>query len=246
MDIKKITTQGELQQVVDMKDIQTLIMSRLKNPKEYKAELLDDLKYLSSRYAVLLNRKVMGQWTKFKICQLFAQVVDALRSIGEEIIVPLSDNKVYESPYWQCYRESQTYLKEPEEVLIEKPVEKQITFYKKDKDQQIVFGVIYSPDEIDSQDDMAHAEDIQKASYKFMEGDQHIKIYHDGHPIKAKVIESFIAPIDYSMIDISGVSQHIKKGSWLLGVKIYNKDVWNMVKNGSLLGFSMGGRAKIQ
>jgi hypothetical protein len=54
-------------------------------------------------------------------------------------------------------------------------------------------------------------------------------------------VESFIAPVDMT---ING--EFVKKGSWLLGVKIFDKDAWEAVKSGELFsGFSFRGGAKI-
>jgi hypothetical protein len=230
------------------KDVKILIDNKLNDPTRHKLQLIGDLRYLSIGYQKIEDGELWGDWKKIELLKYFAKIVDALREIGIELVVPLMGDKAFNTPYWRCYREARKYLKEPEVVEIEKPVEKQIRkvfVSKENRDQQIVSGVIYAPDELDSQQDMSTAEEIQKASYGFMENSQIIKIYHDGKQIKAKILESFISPTDYSVEDISGSRQYIKKGSWIMTVKIYGKEVWNKIKEGELLGFSMAGRATI-
>jgi len=114
--------------------------------------------------------------------------------------------------------------------------EKHIPIFKT-KEEFKVMGVVYSPDETDSQGDSASAAEIEKAAYNFLQGKQNFKINHKGRTA-AKILESYIAPTD---LTIAG--QTIKKGSWVIAIRILNKKVWKAVKDGILTGFSMGGRA---
>ena len=67
-------------------------------------------------------------------------------------------------------------------------------FIEKSKDEQIVYGIVYEPDTVDSQGDQANAEEIRKAAYSFMENAQTFKVMHKGRPVKVKILESYIAP----------------------------------------------------
>ena len=108
---------------------------------------------------------------------------------------------------------------------------------KTDDEQQVVLGEIYAPDVMDSQGDTMSATEIQKMAYKFLSAGRVTKIdvNHDNKECGARVVESFIArPGDPDFIP----------GSWVLGVQIPDKALWNKVKSGELNGFSFEGLVK--
>ena len=113
-----------------------------------------------------------------------------------------------------------------------------VPFIKADKAKQIVYGIVYSPDEVDSQGDEASAEEIEKAAHDFLATCRVMKVMHKGKPAKVDVIESYIAPEDVTIGE-----QEVKKGSWVVAVKIHSKKIWKAVVDGELTGFSMAGRA---
>ena len=112
---------------------------------------------------------------------------------------------------------------------------------KADKDEQIVCGIVYEPDVVDAQGDQASEIEIQKAAYKFMEKVQTFKVMHKGAKVNVKILESYLAPIDFSI-----ANKFIKKGTWLMTVRVLNKKIWELVKSGDLAGFSMAGYAKAE
>jgi len=122
-------------------------------------------------------------------------------------------------------------------------VEKSVKFTvrKVDEDEHIVGGVIYEPMVEDADGDFATAEDIRKASYGYMLESRQIKLMHKGLPIRASVIESFIAPVDFE----SG-GQIIKAGSWWVSVHVADPNAWAAIKSGEITGFSMGGIARTE
>ena len=61
---------------------------------------------------------------------------------------------------------------------------------------------------------------------------------HEGRGINARVIESFIAPIDFDIEE-----QIVTKGSWWMSVRINDEQAWQAVLDGTITGFSMGGMA---
>lgn len=105
------------------------------------------------------------------------------------------------------------------------------------KDQQIVYGIVYSPDEEDLQGDTASADEIRKAAFSFMEGDQCFKINHSKKTM-VHILETYLAPCDF---EIEGKT--VKKGSWVLAARVLSKSVWQKIKDGTLTGFSMAGIA---
>ena len=126
--------------------------------------------------------------------------------------------------------------KEDEEEA-EKRCSKSITvpIIKSKGDQQIVYGVVSEPDTIDLQGDRLSRDEIEKACHKFMLTSQKIGKEHEG-PAKADIIESYIAPMDFTC-----GGQTVRKGSWVMAVKIHDPELWAAVKNGDITGFSIAG-----
>ena len=130
-----------------------------------------------------------------------------------------------------------------EKPVVEKNVAAQFTIIKIDKKKQMVGGVVYEPDEVDTQDDFATKEEIEKAMYRFMEkyatNTKRIRINHMGKKHFFPIIESFVPDED----TIKG-DQSLKKGAWWLMVKVTSDKIWKDIESGKLTGFSMGGTAK--
>ena len=132
--------------------------------------------------------------------------------------------------------------KEIKKVDIKKLLEKEISIpiFKVSEDEQIVGGIVYEPMKEDAQKDFATAEDIKKACYYYMEKVRQFKIQHKGEFIseKIKILENYIAPTDFKVN-----SEKVKKGSWILTIRVLDKDIWKDIKEGRITGFSMAGIA---
>jgi len=130
----------------------------------------------------------------------------------------------------------------PEYAEEDKKFDRFVSVYpldKAEKEEHIVCGVVYEPDVEDAQGDKANEVEICKAAYQFMEEVQAFRVMHKGKKVKVKVLESYIAPVDFTV-----AKQSIKKGSWILTVRVLDKKIWKAVKDGELTGFSMAGYAK--
>ncbi len=103
--------------------------------------------------------------------------------------------------------------------------------------EHYVMGIVYEPDTKDSQGDWATAEEIRKAAWGFMESDQVYKINHD-EDAEIHVLESFLAPVDYEM-----EGQKIKAGTWMLGSRVMDTEIWKQIEDGKKTGYSMAGEA---
>jgi len=116
-------------------------------------------------------------------------------------------------------------------------IEKEYFAYiiKADDEQQIVTGIVLEPNTIDAHGDEMTADEIEKAAHFFM---QHSRTIGDSHKKKAPadLIESYVAPDDFTLN-----GQKIKKGTWMISVKILDDKVWKQVKDGFYTGFSVGG-----
>ncbi len=123
------------------------------------------------------------------------------------------------------------------------PVTKCVRIFKSTTEERYVLGVVLEPTlemgEPDSQGDVYSAEDVRQAAYNFMQNYQTIGIQHTkAAGDKIKILESWIQRDD-AAID----GQIVKAGTWLLGVRIVDDELWQAVKDGSFTGFSIGGMA---
>ena len=107
-------------------------------------------------------------------------------------------------------------------------------------DERIVYGIVYEPDTVDAQGDQANAAEIKKAAYGFMENVQTFKVMHKGKKVKVKILENYIAPVDFTI-----EKRNIKKGSWILVTRILDEKLWKDIKAGKLTGYSMAGYAQV-
>ncbi len=111
-----------------------------------------------------------------------------------------------------------------------------VAFFKEDKSKHIVYGVVYEPDVVDLQGDWATAEDIEDAAHKYLAEFRETKLSHR-MPLNADVVESYIAPLTF----FSESGERIRKGSWIMAMKIKDDEVWKDIEAGIIVGFSMGG-----
>lgn len=106
------------------------------------------------------------------------------------------------------------------------------------EEERTVFGIVLEPEVVDSQDDIYSEDEIRKTAYLFMEKYQQFGLMHKDIVPAILPLESYIAPVDF---EING--QKIKKGTWLLRVRVLDDGIWRRVKSGELTGFSIGGSA---
>ncbi|KYD28567.1 MULTISPECIES: XkdF-like putative serine protease domain-containing protein [Geobacillus] len=109
----------------------------------------------------------------------------------------------------------------------------------KNEEKRIVFGPVLVPNEPDSDGDMVSAEKIEEVAHKFLEQYGNIDLQHTLNNV-GKVVESYILPFDWKVDD----ELTVPKGSWMMGVRVQDEDVWRAVKEGKLTGFSIMGVPK--
>ena len=106
-------------------------------------------------------------------------------------------------------------------------------------DERYVLGIVLEPEVVDAQGDIYSAEEIRKAAHRFMEDFGGLGLMHRTRVNgDVKVLESFLAPADFE-----ACSEHVRKGTWLLAVRVLSDALWADVKDGTLGGFSIGGTA---
>lgn len=110
---------------------------------------------------------------------------------------------------------------------------------KADGEEHYVLGIVLEPDIIDAQDDTYTADEVRAASERFMEMHRNLGLMHKQKVNdKVQILENYIAPVDMLIGDIK-----VKKGTWLMGVRVKDESLWKAVKDGDLTGFSIGGSA---
>jgi len=131
-----------------------------------------------------------------------------------------------------------------EETYTEKNIGYYIPLIKAVEERQEVTGVVLQPGVVDGQGDVISEEVILKAAQNFLAqynkstqlGEQH-KVFKE----QFDLLQSYVAPTDMA---INGKA--IKKGTWMVVVKVKNSKDWQKVKSGKITGFSIGGKAKVR
>jgi hypothetical protein len=110
-------------------------------------------------------------------------------------------------------------------------------FQKATKEEdQVVYGEVYVPDRVDTDNEAMTADNVEKAAWEFLSTGKtsKIDIQHDLAESGCQVVESFIAREDW---------EPWVEGAWVMGVKCTD-DIWKSVKSGDLNGFSFYGASK--
>ncbi len=110
---------------------------------------------------------------------------------------------------------------------------------KIDQELQIVYAEVYVPNVPDSDNDFMTVETIREMAHDFLASGrvEKVDVEHSRDTIAAAVVESFIAR--------KGDSDFIEN-AWVAGVKIFDDEVWELVKSGEINGFSLDGIGKAQ
>ena len=133
-------------------------------------------------------------------------------------------------------------IAEPSDELDDTPFTKSIPLIKgmDPDDERYVLGVVLEPEVVDAQGDIYSPEEVRQAAHRFMEEFGGLGLMHrfrvNG---QVKVLESYLAPADFELGDTT-----IRKGTWLLAVRILSDELWEQIKDGQLTGFSIGGSAR--
>ena len=126
--------------------------------------------------------------------------------------------------------------KQPGELTLQK----EIKILKTDEEKQMVYGIVYSPGEVDTDGDFASAEAIEKMAYNFMKNARTTNVdqQHDFVADEGFVAESWITKSGDPLFADQPV------GSWAVGIKVENQETWGLVKSGEIQGLSMAGAAQ--
>jgi hypothetical protein len=140
--------------------------------------------------------------------------------------------------YWSCRMwEADTSVGEMTKTDIQGKI------LKTDDEQRMVFGwasVVTEKGEpvVDRQGDVIEADTLVKAVNEFMEHVRVGKAMHSGDQVGV-VVHSL--PVTKEIGEALGI-QSDREG-WVVAYKVFDDDIWAMVKSGELAAFSIGGRA---
>jgi hypothetical protein len=109
----------------------------------------------------------------------------------------------------------------------------------KTNEERYVLGIVLEPGVVDAQNDTYTAATIRVAAFKFMEEYGNLGLQHRQYVNgKVKILENWLTKTD-EVIE----GQLIKAGTWMLGVRVNDDQLWDAVKSGKITGFSIGGFA---
>jgi len=104
--------------------------------------------------------------------------------------------------------------------------------------------VVLEPDEVDAQKDTVDVEAIERAAYRFLANYNRATQLGVLHTIFGEngidLVESWTAKTDFKL-----GKEMVKKGTWLMSVKVLDDVLWKKVKKGEITGFSIGGVATV-
>ncbi|HEU4409095.1 MAG TPA: XkdF-like putative serine protease domain-containing protein [Polyangiaceae bacterium] len=108
------------------------------------------------------------------------------------------------------------------------------------EDERYVLGVVLEPETVDAQGDIYSADEIARAAHAFMEDFGGLGLMHRERVNgQVKILETYLAPADFEL-----AGARVRKGTWLLAVRVLDDALWAQVKGGALTGFSIGGSAR--
>lgn len=104
----------------------------------------------------------------------------------------------------------------------------------KSEEKRLVYGSVYAPWLVDTQGEMMTAGEIEEMAHRFLLSGHlaNIDTDHNLVPNGTRIVESFIARAG---------DPDFEPGEWVIGVKVFDEQIWDAVKRGELNGFSFYG-----
>lgn len=153
------------------------------------------------------------------------KVVDLLHRVGEMLNLKVADDSYVE------------------------PVHGYAHYVQKDDEKRYTLAPLYIPGEKDAHEEWASSEDLQKALWDFVKnGDLDLRLQHNEDVVAGSIVETVTWPFAVEMeLAVPGEGGSVRKvdlpaGTPFLGV-VWDPDVWPLVKEGKIRGYSIGGEA---
>ncbi len=113
--------------------------------------------------------------------------------------------------------------------------------------KRIVYGVVYQPEEPDSQNHFMNSATIETAAHRFMSVSRKVDEMHDYEKGAGIPVESFIVRDgDKDFVHHDGVKKgKAMVGAWVVGTKVTSDDLWKRVLKGEIKAYSLAGMASL-
>jgi hypothetical protein len=157
--------------------------------------------------------------------------------------VPVGRGEAAEQAGGRAWMVSRPKKQEFDSEALNKSLAITMPILKQDKKKQIVVGIVLKPNTTDAQGDIVDAENIEAAAHKFLLGYRRgnvIGYMHRDLGRDLQLVESYIAPDDFTL-----GGHEVTKGSWVMAVKVLDPQTWKEVEEGRIVGFSIGGIARV-
>ena len=121
-----------------------------------------------------------------------------------------------------------------------------VEIHKADIDKGLIYGVVYEPFKRDSHGDHTSPEEIENAAHNFLPSSV-MNIDHKDNSPEVEVVESFIAPCDFTYSRNGAKSldkEQVIKGAWVLVTKVHDADLLESIRNGERTAYSLEGTAQ--
>ena len=118
------------------------------------------------------------------------------------------------------------------------------TGFVKNAEARIVGGIVYAPNQVDSDGDfVGNHEEIFKGMKGWMLSGHNMHMMHKGQAVHTPLVECFQADVDTMK---SGTE--IPAGAWYISNYIPTEceDLWDAIKSGEITGYSMAGSADME
>ncbi|SIS76592.1 XkdF-like putative serine protease domain-containing protein [Insolitispirillum peregrinum] len=115
---------------------------------------------------------------------------------------------------------------------------RELRIIKSDDERQMVYGIVYAPDDPDAHEDWASADTIRKAAYSFMRAGSapNVDKEHSFSPLPgAYVAESWLIRKNDPLFPDEA------EGAWAVGIRVESPEDWAAVKSGEVAGLSLAG-----
>ena len=104
-----------------------------------------------------------------------------------------------------------------------------------DEEEREFTAVVLRPDVPDLHGDIYDADVVKEAAHNYMRFCRKANLQHLVETELASVVESSIAHSDYQLGE-----GEVKKGDWIMTMKVHDDELWQMCKDGTFTGFSVG------
>ena len=119
---------------------------------------------------------------------------------------------------------------------------------KAEGEKRYTLGAMYIPDKIDAHGEWTDSDELQRAVWDYVKsGDRRIRLQHNRDVVAGEWVEVMAFPYELTVPiqTLTGieVNHTYPKNTVFLGV-IWEPWAWELVQNGKILGYSIGGKAE--